>query len=240
MKTHSLNFTSRRLPGLVKLFVAAIFLLSGVTDVMAVEEAKYEVITKNEQFEVRDYAPHVLAEIIVEADFEDAGDEAFNRLFRYITGDNQSRTRVAMTAPVSQEARGEEIEMTAPVGQQHTEQGWAVSFMMPDTYTLKTLPVPDDSSIKLRQVPARRMAAVTYSGFWSENSYLKNKAALEAWIENNGYSISGSPVWARYNPPFMPWFMRRNEILIPIDAAAPVGSSLDEPPTKGTGNTGNL
>jgi hypothetical protein len=82
------------------------------------------------------------------------------------------------------------------------------------------------------------MAAVTYTGFWSEKSYLKYKAALEAWIANNGYSISGAPVWARYNPPFMPWFMRRNEILIPIDASAPVGSSVDEPLTKRTGNTG--
>jgi len=109
---------------------------------------------------------------------------------------------------------------------------------MPAMYTLKTLPVPDDPSIKLRQVPARRMAAVTYTGFWSEKSYLKYKAALEAWIANNGYSISGAPVWARYNPPFMPWFMRRNEILIPIDASAPVGSSVDEPLTKRTGNTG--
>jgi hypothetical protein len=92
--------------------------------------------------------------------------------------------------------------------------------MMPATYTLETLPLPTDPSITLRQVPARRMASVTYSGFWSEKSYLKNKADLEAWIEANGYSISGPPLWARYNPPFMPWFMRRNEILIPVTISA--------------------
>jgi effector-binding domain-containing protein len=125
---------------------------------------------------------------------------------------------VAMTAPVSQETRGEKIKMTAPVGQQGVGGQWAVSFMMPTSYTFETLPEPDDPKIVLRQVPAHRMAAVRYSGFWSEKKYLRYKEKLEAWIHAEGLTIVGDPVWARYNPPFTPWFLRRNEILIPVDA----------------------
>jgi hypothetical protein len=91
---------------------------------------------------------------------------------------------------------------------------------MPASYTLATLPVPDDLKITLRQVPARRMAAVRYTGTWSEKNYLQNKLELESWIRKQGLTAVSDPVWARYNPPFTPWFLRRNEILIPIDAGA--------------------
>jgi hypothetical protein len=108
--------------------------------------------------------------------------------------------------------------MTAPVSQQRARDKWAVSFTMPASYTLETLPVPDDPQIVLRQVPARRMAAVRYSGFWSEKNYLQNMSDLEAWMRERGLVAEGEPVWARYNPPFTPWFLRRNEILIPLGA----------------------
>ena len=189
-------------------------------DAMAIEEAKYDVIIKDNRFEIRNYAPHVLAETIVEGSLEDAGSKAFNRLFRYISGENRSRVKVDMTAPVSQKSAGEKIKMTAPVGQQRTQGKWAVSFMMPAAYTLETLPEPEDPNITLRQVPARRMAVVRYSGFWSEKSYQRNKAKLESWIHGQGLTVVGDPIWARYNPPFTPWFLRRNEILIPVDAGA--------------------
>jgi effector-binding domain-containing protein len=90
--------------------------------------------------------------------------------------------------------------------------------MMPASYTLETLPQPDDPNIALRLVAARRMAAVRYSGFWSEKKYLQHKKKLGTWIDEEGLTVVGEPVWARYNPPFTPWFMRRNEILIPVDA----------------------
>ncbi|MBN1558287.1 MAG: heme-binding protein [Lentisphaerae bacterium] len=185
---------------------------------MAIEEAAYTVVKQENRFEIRDYASHILAETVVDGDLEEAGKSAFNRLFRYISGDNRSRAKVAMTAPVSQEPMGEKIKMTAPVGQQRVQEKWAVSFMMPASYTLETIPEPDDPKVTLRQVPARRMAAVRYSGVWNEKGYLRHKAELESWIERMGLGIAGKPIWARYNPPFMPWFLRRNEILIPVDA----------------------
>ena len=202
---------------IMRIILAAVIFI-GATDAMANEEAQYSVVKKEGRFEIRDYAPHILAETVVDGDIEGAGSKAFNRLFRYISGDNRSQEKVAMTAPVSQEPRGEKIEMTAPVGQQEVGGQWAVSFMMPASYTLETLPEPDDPEISLRQVPAHRVAAVRYSGFWSEKRYLQYKKKLEEWVHEEGLTIVGDPIWARYNPPFTPWFLRRNEILIPVDA----------------------
>jgi hypothetical protein len=185
-----------------RMILATAVLLMGAMNVMATEEAAYKVVEKEDQFELRDYAPHILAETVVEGSLEDAGNQAFRPLFQYISGDNGTHGKVAMTAPV---------------GQQPAQEKWAVSFMMPATYTLGTLPAPADPKITLRPVPARRVAAVRYSGFWSEKSYLRSKSQLEAWIRVKGFKVAGDPVWARYNPPFTPWFLRRNEILIPVD-----------------------
>ena len=202
----------------VQLTVLATILIFGAIDAMAIEEAKYEVIKKDNKFEIRDYETHIVAETVVEGNLEDAGNTAFRRLFRYISGQNRSQGKVEMTAPVSQQSTGEKIKMTAPVGQQRDKESWIVSFMMPDSYSLETLPEPEDPKVTLRQVPNQRMAAVRYSGFWSEKRYLKYRLELESWIHRMGLTIVGNPTWARYNSPFTPWFMRRNEILIPIDA----------------------
>ena len=201
----------------IQIVIAVVAIMIGVMDAMAIEEARYKVLEKDNRFEIRDYAPHILAETIVEGDLEEAGNKAFNRLFRYISRDNRSRTKVTMTAPVSQQPMGEKIKMTAPVEQRRVQEKWAVSFMMPASYTLKILPEPEDPNITLRQVPARRMAAVHYSGFWSEKRYLRYKLELESWIQERGLTVVGDLIWARYNPPFTLWFLRRNEILIPID-----------------------
>ena len=204
----------------VRIAIAAVVMSIGVLNAMATEEARYQVIVKTGDLEIRDYASHILAETVGEGNLEDAGSTAFNKLFRYISGANRSRDKVAMTAPVSQQPAGEKIAMTAPVGQQRADDKWLVSFTMPDAYTLETLPQPDDSSVTLREVPARRMAAVRYSGFWSEKNYSRYKAELEAWIDSKNLMMTGEAIWARYNAPFTPWFLRRNEILIPVAAGA--------------------
>jgi hypothetical protein len=192
----------------------------GAVDAMAIEEAAYTVVTKDKNYEIRDYAPHVVAETLVEGTLEEAGNKAFERLFRYISGGNRSRVKVAMTAPVSQQPKGERIPMTAPVAQQRVREQWAVSFMMPAVSTLETLPEPEDPQVTLRQVPGRRMAAVRYSGAWSEKGYLRHRAELESWMRGKDLAGAGDPQWARYNSPFTLWFLRRNEILIPVAAGA--------------------
>ena len=198
--------------------IAILLATSGALTVMATEEAEYKVIKAEKKFEIRDYASHILAEIMISGSLEGAGNQAFRPLFKYISGDNLKNEKLAMTAPVSQQAAGEKISMTAPVSQQAAGDGWAVSFMMPASYNMKTIPQPKNPAVKLRLVSAHRMAAIRYSGFWSKNRYNKHKHKLEEWMKLNGLTAVGDPVWARYNPPFTPWFMRRNEILIPITA----------------------
>jgi hypothetical protein len=184
--------------------------------VMAVEEAKYTVLEKQDKLEIREYAPSIVAEVLVEGDFENASSAAFRTLFKYISGKNTGRSKIAMTAPVSQKPAPEKIAMTSPVGQRKSGQGWAVSFMMPASYTMETIPVPDDPSVVLREVPAYRAAAIRYSGTWSEKGYRRQLTQLRQWMETQNLEPAGEPVWARYNAPFTPWFMRRNEILIAI------------------------
>jgi effector-binding domain-containing protein len=201
-------------PGHITLLAICLTLVTG--NLMAIEEAKYTVTLQNEDLEIRQYEPTIVAEVVVNGSFEDASNAAFQKLFKYISGSNTSRSKIAMTAPVKQEPEAEKIAMTAPVGQRAAEQGWAVSFMMPASYTMDTIPLPVDDSIVLREIPAHRAAAIRYSGRWSEKRYRKHLELLENWIEQNGLEPTGQPLWARYNAPFVPWFMRRNEILIPI------------------------
>ena len=182
----------------------------------AVEEAEYSVLKKDGVMEMRAYAASIVAETTVDVDFEDAGNRAFRKLFRYIDGENVAQQEIAMTAPVSQAPASEKIAMTAPVAQRPTGGGWVVSFMMPASYTMDTIPRPSDPSVRLRAVPAYRAAVIRYSGFWSEEGYQEHLQELRSWIAVQGLEAAGDPVWARYDPPFKPWFMRRNEILIPV------------------------
>lgn len=188
----------------------------GAANAMAAKEAEYTVVRKEQSFEVRKYEPQILAETIVGGAFDNAGKKAFSRLFEYISGNNKSRQKIEMTAPVAQEAAGEKIDMTSPVGQQRVSGRWVVSFMMPASYSWETLPEPKDPKVIVRQVPARYIAAIRYSGFWSETAYRRNRDKLDAWIRKRGFRVVGEPIWARYNPPFTPWFLRRNEVLVPI------------------------
>lgn len=183
---------------------------------MAIEEAKYTVVKQDDRFELRAYQPHLLAETTISGDMEQASSQAFRLLFNYISGANQSQTKVAMTAPVSQESAGEKISMTAPVSQERMDGAWAVSFMMPASYTEATIPSPDDPRVRIRSVPERKVAVMRYSGRWTRSQYLKHKELLEKWIESEGLVIAGEAVWARFNAPYTPWFLRRNEVQIPV------------------------
>jgi hypothetical protein len=183
---------------------------------LAFEQRAYEVEERDRDFEVRAYSQAIVAETNVEGDFESVGGEAFRILVAYISGENEARQSIAMTAPVTQESKGTKIAMTAPVTQEPSMRGYRVTFVMPSTFTLETLPVPRDGRIRLRQEPAQRFAAVRYSGFWSRSNYERHLEELRGWIDQRNLTPSGPPVWARYDPPFMPWFLRKNEILIPV------------------------
>jgi effector-binding domain-containing protein len=196
--------------------IAMAVLVGGSVRVMATEEAAYKEVRKDAPFEVRDYESCLLAETRVDGSFEDAGNAAFRRLFKYISGANRQQEKIAMTAPVGQQSAGRKIAMTAPVGQRASSNQWAVSFMMPSGFTPETLPLPTDPAVTIREVPAQRVAVVRYGGTWSDERYRRHLKALEEWLAKNGLQATGEPVWARYNPPFTPWFLRRNEIHIPV------------------------
>jgi hypothetical protein len=168
---------------------------------MAYETRDYDVIESDGDFEVREYGSIIVAETTVAGEFDQVGSEAFRILFAYISGENETGDSVAMTTPVTQEA---------------SQGSYRVTFMMPSTYTLETLPEPGDERVLLREEPANRFASVRYSGFWSQGRYDKNLQELRRWINERGMEATGEPVWARYDPPFMPWFLRTNEILIPV------------------------
>jgi len=185
---------------------------------MAIEEAKYSIVQKDGQFEIRDYESYLLAEINIQGNMEGASSMAFRPLFNYISGANRSQSKVEMTSPVSQEIGNEEIKMTTPVSQERNQESWAISFMMPNHFTLETIPIPEDDRVQIREVPARRVATIRYSGFWDEKGYSKHKAKLESWIAAQGLVPAGPAIWARFNAPYTPWFLRRNEVQIPVIA----------------------
>jgi hypothetical protein len=184
---------------------------------MSVEEARYTVVEKQGNFEIRQYEPCVVAETVIESDFYRAGSIAFRRLFDYISGHNRRQESLVMTAPVNLEAAAEKTEMTAPVNQQNSEGKWAISFVMPAGRTLQTLPQPLDPTVVLREVPARKVASLRYSGTWGERRYEQHKAHLEQFIQDKGLKVVGEAIFARYDPPFLPFFLRRNEVLIPVE-----------------------
>lgn len=183
---------------------------------MALEEPTYQVIEQDGDFELRDYAAYLVAETRVEAGFTEAGNAAFRRLFRYISGDNAAQEKIAMTAPVTQ-VKGEKIAMTVPVTQVADGESYRVAFIVPSKYTAKTVPVPTDPRVEIREVPARRVAVWRYSGRWTEERYDEMEGMLREAMAKRRLTAAGPPVLARYNPPMLPWFLRRNEVLIPVE-----------------------
>ncbi len=181
---------------------------------MAIEEPAYTVVTRYADFEVRRYEPSVVAEVVVNAGLEEAGNQAFGTLDGYIFGKNKGAGKIAMTAPVVQTPV--KIAMTAPVVQTPEGGGMSVQFIMPRPWTLETLPEPLDSRVKLRELPQRTVAAITYSGVWTEARYREHLDKLTAALAREKLSWTGEPLWARYNPPLLPWFLRRNEIWLEL------------------------
>ncbi len=168
-----------------------------------VEQAKYEVLKKIGKIEIRRYPRLVIARV------DGYGDGGFNFLFRFISGNNRAKSDIAMTAPVV----SEEIVMTAPV---LSETG-SLAFIMPEGYTLETTPEPLDDRVKIVEIPERVVAALRFSGRWSNSIFQKKTQELLAEIENEGLEVAGQVFSMRYNGPFTPWFLRRNEVAVTID-----------------------
>lgn len=182
--------------------------VAGVTEKLA-----YEVERTYEGLELRRYVPHVVAEVVVRGSFEEAGNRAFRTLFGYISGQNRSAGKVAMTAPVTQHD-SQQVAMSAPVQQRGTGAGeYAVAFVLPSSLTLDHAPVPTNPEVQLHQRPPALVAALGYRGRWTRTSFEHHHQELQRAIRGAGLTPVGGPTWARFDPPFVPWFLRRNEVL---------------------------
>jgi hypothetical protein len=198
---------------------------------MAIEEPKYEVVTADAQFEVRHYAPILIAETIVEGDMDAASSKGFRLIADFIFGNNQQadsdkKAKIAMTAPVTVEPQSSKIAMTAPVTVEpqaaetsmKTAKAWRINFVMPSQYTLATIPKPKNNAVTLREVPSKYFIVHKYSGFNTVSRvHAKTDEAVE-WAIKRSYKIIGTPQLSRYDPPWTLPMFRRNEIMIEIAA----------------------
>ncbi len=188
---------------------------SAATELQKTGEPVYRVELHNDAFDVRVYAPYLVAEVVVPGSAEEASRTGFQLLAGYIFGGNHSAAKLAMTAPVTQTPVS--LPMTAPVTQAAVAGGYRVHFVMPPGYTLATLPVPNDPRVTLREVPAQRVAVRRYSGRWTEENYAQHLGELRDALRVAGIAAHGTPILSRYNAPYVLPFLRRNEIWLPIE-----------------------
>ena len=185
------------------------------------EEAAYVVLSNQDDIELREYAAYVTVETTVDADFKDAGNRAFRKLFGYISGENRARQSIEMTAPVIASETGtggESIEMTAPVITSKQPGGWRYAFVLPARYTIDNAPLPVHDDLRLVENKPKRVAVLTFTGSWKESRFREQLGRLNGWLESNQLESASMPRFAGYDPPWALPFLRRNEIMIDIES----------------------
>ena len=210
------------------LFFSYIFLTTSFA--MAIEEPAYKVISKSGKFEIRQYAPYLIAQTWVEGDMDDAGSQGFRRIADFIFGNNQlpggqASSKIAMTAPVTMEPQSAKIAMTAPVAMEpsdnthgmKTAQRWRVQFAMPRQYTLANIPQPKNPAVTLAEVPEKFVAVLSYSGFNTLQRVQDKTDELLQWMKSSSLVAKSPAQLARYDPPWTLPMWRRNEIMVEID-----------------------
>jgi DNA gyrase inhibitor GyrI len=185
-----------------------------------VEQPKYQVVESSGNIEIRDYTPMIVAEAEVSGDQPDAIGKGFRIIADYIFGNNTAAQKVPMTAPVTQQG-SEKIAMTAPVTQQGDGNTWRVRFVMPSSYTIETLPKPNNPAVKLKEIGAKRYAVIRFSGMAGEDSLKRRTEELNAFISARNLTPLSAPTYAFYNPPWTLPFLRRHEVMVEIHASAP-------------------
>ncbi|MAA76504.1 MAG: hypothetical protein CML73_00515 [Rhodobiaceae bacterium] len=171
------------------------------------EQPSYKVILEQDKFSIRDYSEVIVVETEVVASRRGAANEAFRKLFRYISGNNEANLEISMTSPVAQTLANEEDEIA---------ENWAVRFFLPRSLSEENIPQPSEAGVAVVKLKAQRYGSVYFKGTQNDKNVSENLVKLEAFITENGYEVSGLPVYAFYDPPFIPWFLRDNEILLPV------------------------
>ena len=199
--------------------IIALILIVGVLagPVMSnVEKPDYKVIQSEQNIEIRQYEPMIIAEVEVDGKREDAIRDGFRLLADYIFGNNTVQQVISMTAPVQQK-ENQKIAMTAPVQQQSMGKSWRMSFVMPSKYRLDSLPVPNNNRVRLKEILTKKFVVIEFSGTNSNENVTEHENQLMNYIEANQIKINGSPKYAFYNPPWSLPFLRRNEVMIEIN-----------------------
>ena len=200
-------------------YLLFIFILIS-NSLMATDEPEFKLIQKEDKLEIREYAPKIIAQVEIFGDFDDASSKGFKILADYIFGNNTSadgNSRIEMTAPVEMEPLPQKINMTKPVLTEGNDNNWIVSFIMPNEFTLETLPKPNNKNIKILSLPKEKYAVIVFSGLVRESSYQEKETLLNQFIEEKKLKTSGEIKIARYNPPWTLPFFRRNELMIKIN-----------------------
>jgi hypothetical protein len=201
----------------VKIFTLFFTLFS--VQLMATEEAEFTLIHKENNFEIREYSPRIIAQVSVSGNFNDSSSAGFKSLADYILGNNvinDKSQKIAMTAPVVAEPTSEKITITAPVLAEGKNSEWLISFVMPKEYSMESLPKPNNSAIILIERPREKYAVVVFSGLVRESNYNEKAALLNEFVKIQGLSSVGSLLIARYNPPWTLPFFRRNELMVKV------------------------
>lgn len=214
---HTKRALQHRRPGATALgWLCSLVLFALPMTSHATEEPPYQVVQTLEDIEVRAYDTYTVAEVVVPGPAAEAGNQAFPILAGYIFGKNKGERKFAMTAPVTQAVDPVKLEMTAPVTQAAAPGGFRVQFVLPKGVTAESAPEPLDARVTLRDIAPHRVAVIRYSGFWSDANYNQHLAKLQAALRAANLVSVGEATYSRYNAPFTPWFLRRNEIWLPL------------------------
>lgn len=223
-------------------FFIAFFLCSLFSGAaMAIEEPQFQVLYTDQDYEIREYSPKLIAEVFVDGDMDEASSKGFRLIANYIFGNNRSVSpssyqtsseKIAMTAPVTIEPQSAKIAMTAPVtiepnskdGDMKTANRWRVEFVMPKQYTLTNIPKPVNTEVKLKEISAQYFVVYKYSGFNTVSKVQNRTDQTLKWIKDKGLTMIGTPQLSRYDPPWTLPMFRRNEIMIEI--SKPESSAL--------------
>ena len=198
---------------------------------MAIEEPRYDVIVSQPPFELRHYAPTLIAQTLVDGDMDTASSQGFRLIANYIFGNNitvgsDQAAKIAMTTPVTVEPQSSKIAMTAPVtiepqsGDTRVSGAnqWRIHFVMPSQYTLATIPKPNNNAVTLHELPRKYMAVYRYSGFNTQARVQEKTEEALAWAKQQSLKVVGTPQLSRYDPPWTLPMFRRNEIMVEVAA----------------------
>ena len=166
-----------------------------------VEIAPYDILKKEDALELRHYERLVLVTTAMPNGMNEQRDP-FYKLFDYISGKNVSTKEIPMTAPVLLEQENEGAE--------------SMAFVLPESFSIETAPLPKDPTVKLEEIRNYTVASITFSGTFNQDNINRHKSILEVWIARKGFVKRGAAKAAGYNPPFTIPPLRRNEVLIPV------------------------